>query len=243
MSRSGAIVTGGSRGIGRATALRLAGDGFPVAVGYAQNGEQAEKVVAEIRRAGGRAEPFRVDVADDRSVDAMFAAAVKSFGGIDVVVNSAGVLTKMAIATADPDDFDHLFAVNARGAFNVLSAAARSVRDGGRIIMISTSAIGANNPEYGPYAASKAAVEVMARHLAHELRGRGITVNSIAPGPTATDMFYETRTPEQAAALTRLPPLERLGTPEDVAGVASFLAGPDGGWVNAQVIRANGGYV
>lgn len=243
MKQNVAIVTGGSRGIGRAIALRLAGDGYAVAVGYAQNEALAENVAAEIRAAGGRAEPFRVEVADDRSVDTLFAAVVERLGRIDVVVNSAGVLAKLPIATADPDEFDHLFAVNTRGAFNVLSAAARCLGEGGRIIMISTSAIGANNPEYGPYAASKAAVEVMARHLAHELRGRGVTVNSVAPGPTATDMFFETRTEKQVTAQTMLPPLERLGTPEDVARVVSFLAGPDGGWVNAQVIRANGGYV
>ncbi len=237
-----AIITGASRGIGRAVALRLARDGFAVVVNFSGNRGKAEEVVGEIERGGGRAVAVQANVAEPAEVARLFDAAEAAHGPVGVVVNSAGIMKLSPIATASVDDFDDVFAVNVRGTFNVLQQAAKRIADGGRIITMSTSVLGMSFPGYAPYAASKAAVEVLTRILAHELRGRGISVNAVAPGPTATDLFLEGKTQEQIDRLAKLAPMERLGTPEDIAGVVSFLAGPDGGWVSAQTLRANGGY-
>jgi 3-oxoacyl-[acyl-carrier protein] reductase len=237
-----AIITGASRGIGRAVALRLAQDGFAVVVNFSGSRDKAAEVVTEIERHGGRAVAVQADVAEPGDVARLFDAAEEAHGRIGVVVNSAGIMKLSPIAAASVEDFDAVFAVNVRGTFNVLQQAAKRIADGGRIITMSTSVLGMSFPGYAPYAASKAAVEVLTRILAHELRGRGISVNAVAPGPTATDLFLDGKTQEQIDRLARLAPMERLGTPEDIAGVVSFLAGPDGGWVSAQTLRANGGY-
>ena len=237
-----AIITGASRGIGRAVALRLARDGFAVVVNYAGAGDKAAEVVKEITGRGGRAIAVQADVADAAGVVRLFDEAEQAQGKIGVVVNSAGIMKLFPIASGSVEDFDAVFNVNVRGTFNVLQQAAKRVADGGRIITMSTSVLGMNFPNYGPYAASKAAVEVLTRILAHELRGRRISVNAVAPGPTATDLFLEGKTPEQIERLVKLAPMERLGTPEDIANVVSFLAGPEAGWINAQTLRANGGY-
>ncbi len=237
-----AIITGASRGIGRAVALRLAQDGFAVVVNFSGSRDKAAEVVTEIERHGGRAVAVQADVAEPGDVARLFDAAEEAHGRIGVLVNSAGIMKLSPIAAASVEDFDAVFAVNVRGTFNVLQQAAKRIADGGRIITMSTSVLGMSFPGYAPYAASKAAVEVLTRILAHELRGRGISVNAVAPGPTATDLFLDGKTQEQIDRLARLAPMERLGTPEDIAGVVSFLAGPDGGWVSAQTLRANGGY-
>ena len=237
-----AVVTGASRGIGRAVALRLARDGFAVVVNYSGSREKAAEVVADITGHGGRAVAVQADVADPASVARLFDQAEQAHGKIGVVVNSAGIMKMLPIAAASVEDFDAVFGVNVRGTFNVLQQAAKRVADGGRIITLSTSVLGVNFPNYGPYAASKAAVEVLTRILAHELRGRNISVNAVAPGPTATELFFEGKTEEQIQRLAKLAAMERLGTPEDIANVISFLAGAEGGWINAQTVRANGGY-
>ena len=237
-----AIVTGGSRGIGQAIAKRLSADGFAVVVNYAGNAAKARETVAAIESSGGKAIAVVGDVGKPEDVAALFASAKEAFGRVDVVVNSAGVMPMAPIASSSLADFDRVVATNLRGAFLVLGEAAANVETGGRIIALSTSVIARSFPAYGPYIASKAGVEGLVRVLANELRGRGITVNAVAPGPVGTELFFDGKSQEQISQISKLAPLERLGTPDDIARVVSFLAGPDGGWVNAQVLRANGGF-
>ncbi|RXR06121.1 SDR family oxidoreductase [Pseudoxanthomonas composti] len=237
-----ALVTGASRGIGRAIAERLGRDGFNVVVGYAGNAAKAEETVRAIQAAGSQALAVQADVADPAAVSAMFDQAVAAFGAVQVVVNSAGM---MPMAKIDPDNlaaFDQVIQTNLRGSFLVLGEAAKRLVEGGRIIAVSTSVIARNFPSYGPYIASKLGTEGLVRVLANELRGRQITVNAVAPGPVATELFLEGKSEEAIAQIAKLSPMERLGEVEDIAGVVSFLAGPDAGWVNAQILRANGGF-
>ncbi|WP_030511042.1 SDR family oxidoreductase [Microbispora rosea] len=238
-----AVVTGGSRGIGRAIATTLAARGFAVVVGYQGAASAATEVVDAVTSAGGRAIAAQADVADENAVAAMFDAAEKEFGGIDVVVNSAGRLSLSPIADLDLDDLDALHRTNIRGTFVTAREAARRVRDGGTIITMSTSIVGLQLPTYGAYVASKGAVEAMTLVLARELRGRQITVNAVAPGPTATELFLDGKDETTVERMAKQPPLERLGAPEDIAEVVAFLASPAGHWINGQVVRANGGIV
>lgn len=237
-----AIVTGASRGIGRSIARRLAKDGFSVVVNYAGNSAQAQKVVDEIRSEDGDAIAIQADVANPEQVRQLFAKTIEAFGKVDVVVNNAGIMPLSPIAKGDVETFDKVIATNLRGTFLVLAQAAQHVVSGGRIIAFSSSVLAKSFPTYGPYIASKAGVEGMVPVLANELRGKNVTVNAVAPGPVGTELFLDGKTPEQIAQLSKLAPLERLGEPDDIANVVSFLAGPDGGWVNAQVLRANGGF-
>ncbi|MGI5170773.1 SDR family oxidoreductase [Spirillospora sp. CA-253888] len=238
-----AVVSGGSRGIGKAIARTLAARGHAVAVGFQGSASAAAQVVEEITAAGGRAVPVQADVADENAVAAMFDTAEKSFGGIDVVVNSAGRLSLSPIADLNLDELDALHRTNIRGAFVMAREAARRTRDGGALINLSTSVVGLQFPTYGAYAASKGAVEAMTLVLARELRGRDITVNAVAPGPTATELFLDGKDETTIRRLAEQPPLERLGTPEDIAETVAFLASPAGHWINGQVVRANGGII
>lgn len=236
-----AIVTGASRGIGAAIAERLARDGFAVVVNFAGSPEPAEAVVRRIEQAGGRAVPARADVADPTAVARLFDAAETAFGGVDAVVVNAGIMTLAPIAESSDALFDRHVAINLKGAFNTLREAARRMRPGGRIVTLSSTVTTLLQPTYGVYAATKAAVEAMTGVLTKEMRGRGITVNAVAPGPTATALFLDGKPAELVDRLAKAAPLERLGEPEDIAAAVSFLAGPDGAWVNGQVLRANGG--
>jgi 3-oxoacyl-[acyl-carrier protein] reductase len=238
-----AIVTGASRGIGRAVATRLAKDGFAVVVNYAGNRAEAEAAVGEIEKGGGRAVAVQTDVSDAAAVTRLFDEAEKEFGGVDVLVNAAGVMRTVPIAETDDATYDRTFSVNTKGTFNTLRQAAKRLRDGGRVVNISTSVLGLALPGYGAYVASKAAVEALTRVFANELRGRGVSVNAVAPGPTATALFLEGKPQEVIDRMAKMPPLERLGQPEDTAALVAFLAGPDGGWVNGQTVRVNGGMV
>ncbi|MGN2250491.1 SDR family oxidoreductase [Frateuria sp. GZRe14] len=238
-----ALVTGASRGIGAAIAERLARDGFRVVVNYAGDAAPAEALVRSIEQGGGKAVAAQADVGDATAVRRLFDAAEAAFGGVDVLVNNAGIMNLAPIAETDDASFDRHIAVNLRGTFNTLREAARRMHEGGRIINLSSSTVGLLMPSYGVYAATKAAVEAMTGVLAKELRGRGITVNAVAPGPTATRLFLDGKSPELVDHLAKLAPLERLGQPEDIAAVVAFLAGPDGGWINGQTLRANGGIV
>ncbi|MGQ7310929.1 SDR family oxidoreductase [Microbacterium arabinogalactanolyticum] len=235
-----ALVTGGSGGIGKAVALRLAADGFAVAVHYAGNKAKAESVVAEITGNGGQAIAVGGDVADEQDMQTAFAAVEQAFGGVDVVVNTAGVMILGPVADYSLDDFDRIVRTNLRGTFVVSQLAARTVRPGGAIINFSTSVTRTQFPTYGPYVGTKAAVESLSLILARELRGRDITVNAVAPGPTATPLFLEGKSDEAVQGLAKAVPLERLGQPDDIAETVAFLAGP-ARWVNGQVIFTNGG--
>jgi 3-oxoacyl-[acyl-carrier protein] reductase len=237
-----AIVTGASRGIGRAIALRLARDGFAVVVNYAGRRDDAEAVVSEIERSGGRAVAVQADVSDPAQAAGLFERAEAAFGGdVDVLVNNAGLLQVSPLAETDDAAFGRLVAVNITGAFNMMREAARRLREGGRIVSLSSSALATSLPGYAGYNATKAAVEAMTRVLAKELGPKRITVNAVAPGPVATELFFDGKSPEQVARMAALSPLNRLGEPGDIAPVVSFLVGPEGGWVNGQVVRANGG--
>jgi 3-oxoacyl-[acyl-carrier protein] reductase len=238
-----AVVTGGSRGIGAAVAERLAKDGFAVVINYSGDTKSAEALAAKIDGAGGRALTVKADVSDPDAVRDMFDATAKTFGGVDVLVNNAGIMQLAKIADSDDALFDRQIAVNLKGSFNAMREAARRLRDGGRIVNLSTSVVGTKLETYSVYAATKAAVETMTAILSKELRGRHITVNAVAPGPTSTDLFLNGKSPELVDRLAKMNPMERLGTPEDIASAVAFLVGPDGGWINGQVLRANGGMV
>ncbi|WP_322013459.1 SDR family oxidoreductase [Paraburkholderia sp. J12] len=237
-----AIVTGASRGIGRAIALRLAKDGFSVVVNYAGNEARAAEVVSAIRAAGGAAVAVRANVAAPAEVESLYAQARHAFGRVDVVVNSAGVMSLAPIAEGDLDAFDQTVAVNLRGTYLMMLHAAQVLPEGGRFIALSSSVVAKNFPGYGPYIASKAGVEGLVRTFANELRGRHVTVNAVAPGPVATELFLAGKSEALIDQIASQSPLERLGEPEDIADAVAFLAGPDGGWINGQVLRANGGF-
>ncbi|HEX6360019.1 SDR family oxidoreductase [Actinophytocola sp.] len=236
-----AIVTGGSRGIGRETVSRLAADGFAVVVGYAGRAADADAAVDEVTAKGGRAVAVQADVADEQAIATLFDRAEQEFGGVDVVVNAAGVMNDPTpLAEMSLAEFDRIMRTNVRGAFVVSQQAARRVRAGGAIINFSSSVTRLQQPGYAPYGASKGAVDTMTLILARELRGRDITVNAVAPGPTATALFLDGKPQEVIDRLAAAPPLERLGEPTDIAEVVAFLAGP-ARWVNGQVLYANGG--
>ncbi|MGW6456959.1 SDR family oxidoreductase [Streptomyces sp. NPDC055078] len=235
-----ALITGGSGGIGRAVVERLARDGSAVAVHYAGNKARAEETVTAVTQTGGRAIAVSGDVADEHAMASAFAAVEQEFGGIDVVVNTAGIMLLSPIVTLDLDDLDRMHRINIRGTFVVSQQAARRVRPGGAIINFSSTVTRLGFPTYGAYVAAKGAVDAMTPVLARELRGKDITVNAVAPGPTATPLFLEGKDQSTIDNLTKAPPLERLGTPQDIAEVVAFLAGP-ARWVNGQILYANGG--
>jgi 3-oxoacyl-[acyl-carrier protein] reductase len=236
-----ALVTGASRGIGAEVAKRLAADGFGIVVNYAGNTVAAQAVADEIIARGGKAVAVRADVGDSASIAALFDQAIEALGRIDVVVNNAGVMTLAPVTELTDELVRSTIGTNLIGTFNVCREAARRLSRGGRIINVSSSVVGMRLPSYGIYAATKGAVEVLTQILAQEMRGRGILVNAVAPGPVATELFLEGKSEELLERMSKLNPLERLGRTEDIARVVSFLAGPDGSWVNGQILRANGG--
>jgi 3-oxoacyl-[acyl-carrier protein] reductase len=236
-----AIVTGAARGIGAEVARRLASDGFAVAINYASSSKEADALVAELAASGAKAIAVKADVASPDDVRAMFDATEAQLGEVDVLVNNAGVLTTMPLAETTDALYGQTFDINVRGTFNTLREAASRMNEGGRIVNFSSTTLALNMPGYAIYNATKAAVEAFTHVFAKELRGRNITVNAVAPGPIATSLFLDGKTDEQIQNFAKMPPLQRLGQPEDIASVVAFLAGPDAGWVNGQILRANGG--
>jgi 3-oxoacyl-[acyl-carrier protein] reductase len=235
-----AVVTGASGGIGRAVAERLANDGMSVVAHYAGNLARAEETVRAITQAGGAATAIRADVAEERDVEALFDQTESLYGGVDVVVHTAGIMLLSPLAQLELNDLDRMQRTNIRGTFVVDQQAARRIRQGGAIINFSSSVVKIALPGYTAYAASKGAVDAMTLILARELRGRDITVNAVAPGPTATPLFLDGKDQATIGHMASMAPLERLGVPADIAEVVSFLAGP-ARWINGQVIYANGG--
>lgn len=240
-----AIITGSSRGIGAAVAKRLAADGYTVVVNYVGNAEAAESVVRGIEAKDGRAVAIQADISVPAQVAALFDQTITLLGGVDILVNNGGIMQPGLVSLADTEDalLDKIISINLKGTFNTLRIAAGKLRDGGRIVNFSSSVSKLAFPGYSVYAATKSAVETLTNIFAKELRGRNITVNAIAPGPTATNLFLKNKTDEQINHLAKMPPLERLGQPEDIADVVSFLVGSDGRWVNGQTIHVNGGIV
>lgn len=238
-----ALVTGSSRGIGAATAKRLARDGFNVTVNYLVNKDLAAAVVREIEAAGGKAISEQADVSDPAAVKRLFDANDRAFGGVDVVISNAGIMRLAPMKDMTDADFDRMFAVNAKGSFNVMREAARRVRERGRIVTFSSSITQLRSPTYGPYAATKIVQEVYANILAKELAGRMVSVNAIAPGLVNTTLFTDGKTPQEIAGFVQRTPHKRLGEPQDIAGVISTLCNDDGWWVSGQTVFANGGVV
>ncbi len=241
--RKVAIVTGASRGIGAAIARRMTEDGLAVVVNYAGGASAAAELAKEIKSAGGHAIPVQADVSDPEAVRRLFTSAETAFGGVDVLVNNAGVMKLARFAEADDATFDQVVAINLKGVFNCLREAAQRLRDGGRIVNFSSSVVGLYQPTYGIYAATKAAVEAMTHILAKELGPRGITVNAVAPGPVATELFLQGKDAATIESIKRMNPFGRLGEVEDIARIVSLLVDPNAAWISGQVVRANGGVV
>ncbi|OIW21298.1 hypothetical protein TanjilG_31627 [Lupinus angustifolius] len=248
-----AIVTGSSRGIGREIALHLSSLGARIVVNYSSNSDRADSVVTQINTADNSATApqaiaVKADVSDPVQVNSLFDSAESAFNSpVHILVNSAGLLDPKypTIANTTVESFDSIFTVNARGAFLCAREAANRLKrgGGGRIILLTTSLVAALRPGYGAYVASKAAVEAMTKILAKELKGTGITANCVAPGPIATEMFFDGKTEEIVNRIIQESPLNRLGETKDVAPLIGFLASDAGEWVNGQVVRVNGGYV
>jgi 3-oxoacyl-[acyl-carrier protein] reductase len=217
-------------------------DGYAVAIGFLGNDAAAKEVVEGIVAGGSSAIAAQADIADPAAVVELFDAAERAFGGIDVVVNAAGMMVLSPVVELDLDDLDRMYRTNIRGTFVVNQPAARRLRDGGAIINFSSSVVKLALPTYAAYAASKAAVDELSLILARELRGRNITVNALAPGPTATDLFLDGKDEATVERMASASPLERLGAPADIAELVAELAGP-AHWVDGQTIYANGGLV
>jgi 3-oxoacyl-[acyl-carrier protein] reductase len=240
-ARKVAIVIGASRGIGAAVATRLARDGFAVAINYARGAAEAGALVAGLRASGASAVAIQADISKPEEMRRLFETTEQELGSVDVLINNAGIMQTVPLAETSDDLFEATFSINTRGTFNTLREAAKRMNGGGRIVNFSSTTVALNFPGYAIYIGSKAAVEAFTHVFAKELRGKNITVNAVAPGPVATDLFLKGKTPEQILQFSKMPPLERLGQPDDIANVVSFLVGPDAAWGNGQILRANGG--
>lgn len=240
-----AIVTGASRGIGRAVAQSLAQAGYPVLVNFVNSVDAAEEVVQSILQKGGRAVSMAGDVSQPETAVALFDRATEEFGAVDVLINNAGVSTSkwLTMAEIDDDTYNHVFDVNTRGTFNMLREASLRLRDQGRIVNFSSSLVIRPFAQHSLYTASKAAVESFTRVLAKELGGRKITVNCISPGATTTEVFLQGKSDSRINEFVESNPLQRLGTPEDIASVVTYLVSTQASWINGQIIAVNGGSV
>lgn len=242
MTQPVALVTGASRGIGKAIALRLAKDGFRLVINYQQNQQAAQEVVDTITLSGNTAIAIAADINQPDQIEALYQQTLETFGQVDVIVNNAGIMPMGTITPEHLADFQQTIQTNLQGTYLMMAHAAEHLPTGGRFIALSSSVIAKKFPGYGAYIASKAGVEGLVGVFANELRGRKICVNAVAPGPIATDLFLQGKSEEQVEKLAKVAPLERLGEVDDIANVVSFLAGPEGAWINGQTLRANGGF-
>lgn len=236
-----ALITGASKGIGASIARHLADDGFAVVINYATSSDAAEKLIEELIKNGQVAIAVKADVSQSSEVKIMFDLVENTLGSIDVLVNNAGILSVQPLAQTSDELFEKHFSINTQGVFNTLREAASRLNNGGHIINLSSTSLALNMPGYAVYNGTKAAVEAFTKVFAKELRGRSITVNAVAPGPVATELFLNGKSEEMIQNFAKMPPLERLGQPEDIAKVVSFLASQQGAWINGQTLRANGG--
>ena len=237
-----ALVTGGSRGIGKAICLKLARQGASLVVNYVQQSEQADDVVARINGAGGNAIAVKADMRDVLEVGYLFDVTLEQYGSLDILVNNAGVVNYKPIEEFTEQEFDDIFAVNVKGVFFACQQAARKMTDGGSIINMSSSVTRLILPSYGAYGATKGAVEQITKVLAKELGGRHIRVNALSPGPVDTSLFRAGKTQEQVRQLAEMAALGRIGTVEDIADIVAFLASEESAWITGQNIGANGGF-
>jgi 3-oxoacyl-[acyl-carrier protein] reductase len=238
-----ALVTGASRGIGRAIAERLSRDGASVAINYVRNLDKAEEVFTEITSAGGTAFTIQADVCRIDGIQQLFEKTLEHFGRLDILVNNAGIRISPTVADLQEEEFDRLFAINVKGPFFACQQAAHQISDGGRIINISSAVTQMMLSGYSIYAASKAAVDQLTRVFAKEVGGRQITVNAVAPGPVDTELLRDGKTEEQIQQMAQMAAFGRLGKVEDIADAAAFLASDDARWITGQVIHVNGGYI
>lgn len=236
-----ALITGSSRGIGAEIARMLATAGAKVVINYAGNKQAADKVVTDINDNGGEAIAIKADVSNVAQVGALFDSTISHFGKLDILVNNAGLIVYKTIQNTTDDDFDRIFAVNVKGTFNTLREAASRLEDGGRVINFSSSTTRLMMPTYGVYCATKGAVEQLTRVFAKEVGTRNITVNSVSPGPTNTELFTEGKSEDVIDRLASMSALGRIGEPTDIARVVLFLASEEASWVTGQNIGANGG--
>ena len=243
MSKKVILITGASRGIGAFTANVLAQQGHSIIINYARHDEEANKVVNKILASGGSASAFKANIAHSNEVKALFEYVIQTYGRLDVLINNAGIMALSKIEHVEDDSINQLLDVNLKGSLYTMREAAKHLSSGGKIINLSSSVVGMNLEQYGVYTATKAAIESLTVILAKELRGRNITVNAIAPGPTATELFLDGKSEELIKKLSQAAPLERLGTVEDIAAVLDFAVNEASDWVNAQVLRVNGGMI
>ncbi|MBD6619373.1 SDR family oxidoreductase [Komarekiella sp. 'clone 1'] len=238
-----AIITGASRGIGRAIALKLAGNGASVVVNFASNADKAQEVVAEIEKLGVKAISVQADVSKVADIQRLFEQTINHFGKIDILVNNAGIATYQPITQVTEADFDKIFAINVKGTYFACQQAAQHMAEEGRIINFSSSTTAMMLPTYSAYVATKGAVEQITRVLAKELGAKSITVNVVSPGPTDTELFREGKTQEQIDRLAQMAAFGRLGDVQEIADVVAFLASDEARWITGQNIRVNGGIV
>ena len=236
-----AIVTGSSRGIGRAIAERLGGDGASVVVNYHSSQAAADEVVAKIEAAGGQAVAARADVSDPAQLRGLFKLAEERFGGLDILVHNVGTARFAPIGQAPDEDYDLIFDTNTRSTFVALREAANRLSDGGRVVVVSSGVTVTNRPGSGLYAASKAAGEALVRVLAKELGPRGVTVNAVLPGAVVTEATAAFRTEDAVKEVISLTPLGRIAEPRDIADVVAFLTSDDARWITGQTVHAGGG--